>query len=375
MRVFVPRAVQGDPCSCLPREDWVGAPFGCSLSRPAHPLRPSKTAVVFEACSGVDGEKTTAGAESGPKESDIGLYPATPRASGTSTLSRDALVSAAAELRKSLTDAVGEPDMFVAVGISIVRAGSGAPWEITTVRVGAGHPELPRWSRAVLAGADAMIDAGSREAILRALGGLYVPAGAARPSLDQIVAVDAYAAADLVRAAAARWMALRAGTRVAGPAVAVDDPGWWPAGPRADAAGDPPVPLAVVRDGRLFARPRGRESAPAPPTGSLLFDSWRKEPRLGWRTLRLRVGNAVPWPRTGAIVQRVVSLGDRLFAAGTWWSDGRQTGAWGPIPVPSPGSWLERIEAACGVAAFDADGVLVEIPPLMMRWGAGDGAE
>ncbi len=258
------------------------------------------------------------------------------------------------------------------------------------------NPRLPLWSRALLlpdpAGADA--DAGTRAdtgiepawlaPLVREVEAWALPWRGAAPRAGQEAVLDAFAAADLLRAAAAAWLhpGARAGRRVLARGFDLDDPGSPFAG-GVDDEGTPERPLAAVRDGLLVMRPRGladEQAGRGRSTGSAVSSSWRSAPAPGWRSLVLTAPRAAALPPRAPVVTRVVLLPG---AAGTTGAGGTAVlfghvpdeGRFGPWPAGAPADLLAAAYASCGPAVADAVGVPVTVPPLLLTgpgWRAPD---
>jgi hypothetical protein len=251
------------------------------------------------------------------------------------------------------------------IGVHIVRADldeNAVARTITVVRalVGA-DPLVPLWSRSLpLRSMDEPVPESWIEALGRVVAGLAPARSVADPVANaETLVIDVFAAADLVRAAASAWLGARSGTVVASAAVRIDDPGWWFDGPPVDAEGHPIRPLAVVRDGRLFALPRSG-------TGSLVRGSWREQPAMGWRSLRVSAVDRTAFPEDAVVLERIITLPRQLLGCGTVRSGGKAVASWGPVPIPAPSWWLQRVTASCGAPVADGEGVPVDVPPLVV---------
>lgn len=247
---------------------------------------------------------------------------------------------------------------------------------VTYVRVLLGaDPWCPRWTRAAplledcAPLPDAWVDAAAREVsgwnpLLPQESNLLLDDRSAP------VVVDVFAFADLLRTAAAGWLArgVRCGDIVASPSLAVDDPGFpFPAaGGDRDAEAQPVRPLVVIREGRLWNRPRSLADEArglGRSMGSSVRESWRRPMTARWRSLVVHGGGEHPWPADALVLTRVLVLPNgALLGGGYRLEDGRPRARFGPLPAQDADWWMSRIDGLIGPRAPDGGGIPVEAP-------------
>lgn len=329
-----------------------------------------KTSVSLEALATARGVALTRGREQGRTADPACAAPEPPRDLPLPAPGPDGLAPLAAALRRDLAAAVSWPAAEVAlqVAVATVRQGpaDGAAGTESERVIGwlrpllGADPRLPAWSRTLLPAPGPSWPAGAIAAIARAASET-LPLPDAEPGAGLPAVLDVFVAADLVRAAAAAWLATGApGREVLSPALDVDDPGFAlePLAGETDAAGDPVVALAAVRAGVVRELPGA--------AGSMVCPGWRDRPERGWRSLRVRAADAA-WPGTADVVTRLVPAGAVVLAFGTRWSDGRPVARFGGIPLGSPAAWLRAVTAQCGPAVPDGAGVPVAVAPLLVE--------
>lgn len=359
------RSNPGDPLSADPRAGDGNLDHSGKSSR------------VREWISGSAGDGLLTGWEAGPLR---GLADSEAPASPAVDADDQGLDGAAqaGALRARVIRAVGPGvEVSVAVTRAVVREGGGER-TLTAYRVGlGGTPTFPAWVRVTLPpGEEAGLSPAWCAAAARETAAWSLPAAAEPAALPLAsglpLVLDAFAAADLLRAAAAGWLAPgRAGSRVAAPTVAIDDLGPQIGSGAAghdpdarDAEGTPMRPFAVVRDGRLVGLPRTADAGA--PTGSVVRGSWRTPARAGWRSLVLDAGPPQPWPDDAVVLTRVIPLHGDVLVAGHVRRAGRAVVRLGPAPAPPPGWWLARVAAALDHPVADASGLPVAVPALLV---------
>jgi hypothetical protein len=296
-----------------------------------------KSSVLAVAQAGPLGVRSGRGWEAGrlepagsrPEELAAPLVPMRPAPADTDLAER------AAALRRELIAAVALDPAAVVVEVSCAAVtedpGDGvAPVhrrvESAQALLGAAHG--PRWTRlAPLAADSADWPPGFLEAAAREVAGWDLPLAARELPDDAPIVVDAFAAADLLRLEARRWLSERPrpGTRVGREAFRVEDAGpLFRAEGERDALGRPVRAYRVVDAGRLGAVPGGSDADDA---GTSVRTSWREPPRPGWRSLAVAATPASSWPDDGLIVTRVAVLGPHLLVSGWRREAGRPSGA------------------------------------------------
>jgi hypothetical protein len=272
----------------------------------------------------------------------------------------------AQELRRRIALRLPNTADLVAVHVSSAEVeGGGQRREVVFTRVLVGpDPRLPAWSRTFL-GHPGEGDPPWLEPLARELDALRLPWRGASPP-DAAVVLDAFAAADLVRAAALGWLRreVPSGTRVLPPGFDLDDPGSPFGGDAVDDEGTAMRPFPAVRDGVLLALPRaladeraGRGAA----CGSAIAPSWRAAPVPTWRSIVVGARRSAPPRPELAAITRVVLLPGEVVAFGHVPGGGR----FGPWPAGAPEDLLAAAHAACGEPVIDAVGVPLVVPPLI----------
>ncbi len=372
----------------------AGAP--CPVDRDPWPRTVSsfaKASALAECFVSHDTVRVTRGWESGGDlREGAGLQFAAPSADVDLRPAPDeALTEWASELRRALVEQLPLAPSHVAIVLSradvvetVVRTTGqviSLSRRVAYARILLGpDPTRPRWTRPAPLRTDGeQLPAEWSRALSREVAGWdpafpEISSGALFfPSLP--VVVDAFACADLLRSAAARWLerGAPAGESVASPVIDVDDPGFaFPAaaGDR-DAEGEPVRPLAVVRDGRLWGRPRtlaeerlglGRS------TGSAVRESWRTPAGPGWRSLVIRDRGGGSAPDECAVLTRVLFLpGGAVLGAGHYRKRGRPCARWGPAPAPDAQWWLLRVSRLIGPGITDGAGIPVHAPAALVE--------
>lgn len=225
-----------------------------------------------------------------------------------------------------------------------------------------GREGLPVWTRTVpLETREDEWPAGWIDAAARVLAFQVLPAGGTLAYAAERVAIDAFAAADILRLSVGRWLREgKTGDRVAGPAISIVDPGPWPASSRrvSDASGDAARGGALVTDGILREAPAGR--------GHHVRASWREPIRDGVHAIRV-LAPEQPAPEVLAWLTTVIPVGpDQLIGYGIRTRAGTPIDRWGPEPLPAPAWWCENVGAALGPSLPDLTGVPVTSPALLL---------
>ncbi len=374
----------------------AGAP--CPLDRDPWPRTVSsfaKASALAECFVSHDTVRVTRGWESGGNLGErAGLQFAAPSADADADLRPapdESLTEWASELRRVLVGQLPLAPSHVAIVLSkadvvetVVRATGqvlSLSRRVAYARILLGpDPSRPRWTRAAplrtegelisdeWSQALAREVAGWDPALPEILGGAFL-----FPSLPLVL--DPFAFADLLRSAAARWLDRRtpAGESVASPATDIDDPGFaFPAaGGDRDAEGEPVRPLAVVRDGRLWGRPRTLAEEAAGlgrSTGSAVRESWRTPAGPGWRSLVIRNRGGGAMPDECTVLTRVLFLpGGAVLGAGHRLERGRPCARWGPAPAPDARWWLPRVSRLIGPGIADGGGIPVHAPAALVE--------
>jgi hypothetical protein len=230
--------------------------------------------------------------------------------------------------------------------------------------------DCPRWSRILaLPGAVRRWPPGVIEQVAAEFAGWDAPETKAR-DLGELgegpVRLGAFALCDLLRVEAMGWLAgsARPGDRVGPPGMGVRDGGFFfpSRGGDFDGWGDPVQPVSVVEDGLLLSVPRGVGGVGA--AGFAIRDSWRRPPRIGWRSLELALAPAelAPGP---VVLTRLQFLGGMTFGFGWIARGSRPAASFGPVRVPPPGAWLAGLRGGVGPAVHDATGFPVTAPSAL----------
>ncbi len=225
-----------------------------------------------------------------------------------------------------------------------------------------GREGLPVWTRTVrLETLEDEWPAGWIDAAARVLAFQVLPAGGALAYEAERVAIDAFAAADILRLSVGRWLREgKTGDRVACPAISIVDPGPWSAGSRrvSDASGDAARGGALVTDGILCEAPAGR--------GHRVRASWREPIRDGVHAIRVLAPDQDA-PEALAWLTTVIPVGPaQLIGYGIRTRAGTPIDRWGPEPLPAPAWWCENVGAALGPPLPDLTGVPVTSPALLL---------
>ncbi len=295
----------------------------------------------------------------------------------------DGLIERARALRTDLVDRVGLDADEVAVQLSHARVGEAKRDTYTSIRrticaaqvALGGHGHFSPWGRVALLPEGVRrwptgwIDAFERWRLCAGLG--LAPTLADR-SFAEITArgsgvLDVFAASELLRIEAQRWLQLQyagrlaPGVRVAGPGFRVEDPGFFhPAeGVDCDARGVPAEPFTAIADGCWREGPFDGE-------GRAIAPSWKRPARPGWRSLRVfapELSRSVVTCGASWLVSRIVSIGGVLLGAGLSYDAGEVTGRWGPVTLPDPPSWMRSIDGELLGRVADGSGLPVELAP------------
>lgn len=239
-------------------------------------------------------------------------------------------------------------------------------------------PGLPFWSRtAILDPAQVSWPLGWLEAIDQERCGWAGPSALPwEPAVGlerEPILLSGLVFADLLRMEAFRWLSprYRSGTPVCSPALDLNDPGaFFSSIPLVDSEGEWERPLVVVREGRLWMKPRDRRAEAAGlgrSTGSLVRPSYRAPGQVGWRSLVVAPSSArVTLPNDCLLINRWLQIGNRPLAGGLRLKAGKPVLRWGPVVVPPPGWWLNRIQGVCGPALPDGNGFPVMAPAAVI---------
>lgn len=225
-----------------------------------------------------------------------------------------------------------------------------------------GREGLPVWTRTVrLETEEDEWPAGWIDALARVLAFQVLPAGGALAYAAEPVAIDAFAATDILRLCVARWLREgKPGDRVARPAISIIDPGPGSAGSRRapDASGDAAQSGALVTNGILCEAPAGR--------GHRVRASWREPIRDGVHAILVLAPEADA-PEALAWLTTIIPVGpDQLIGYGIRTRAGLPVDRWGPELLPAPAWWCEHVGAALGPSLPDLTGVPVTSPALLL---------
>lgn len=222
--------------------------------------------------------------------------------------------------------------------------------------------DRPRWTRLTIPAADPA--SGNPRSwppgFVPALGRLVraallppFPAAGALAECREIV-LDAFALADLLRAASRRWASGRVGQPSGLPATAeLDECDLL--GACGDGARSP-----ALRDGILVATPES--------LGTRTRVSWRERPRPDWRGLELRLADSGdPLQAPGTLLLAALDvLPGALLGGGLFVDAGGREHSLAPIALPGAEALLSALVASRGPGVPDASGLPIRTPAALL---------